>query len=221
MAVQLTRVGGRAGLPNPFAGADDGRRNRTIVAALLVAAMVYPFVANAVPSVLPAPTVNNLIVMCYYAMLALGLNIVVGFAGLLDLGYVAFYVFGAYTTAFLASPQFGIHVPWFLIAPIAILAAALAGILLGTPTLRLRGDYLAIVTLGFGEIVPQLMRNLDKVCFLVNRVLVAGGTVLLHLETPTLLRLPSRLVIPGFADGAHQGDGDALRHGLLTIREPW
>ena len=163
MAVQLTRVGGRAGLPNPFAGTDGDRRNRTIVAALLIAAMVYPFVANAIPSILPAPTVNNLIVMCYYAMLALGLNIVVGFAGLLDLGYVAFYVFGAYTTAFLASPQFGIHVPWFLIAPIAILAAALAGILLGTPTLRLRGDYLAIVTLGFGEIVPQLMRNLDKV----------------------------------------------------------
>ena len=163
MAVQLTRVGGRASLPNPFAGTDGDRRNQTIVAALLVAAMVYPFVANAIPSVLPLPTVNNLIVMCYYAVLALGLNIVVGFAGLLDLGYVAFYVFGAYTTAFLASPQFGIHVPWFLVAPLAVVVAALAGILLGAPTLRLRGDYLAIVTLGFGEIVPQLVRNLDKV----------------------------------------------------------
>ena len=173
MAVQLTRVSGRTGLPNPFAGTDGDRRNRTIVAALLIAAVVYPFVANAIPSVLPAPSVNNLIVMCYYAVLALGLNIVVGFAGLLDLGYVAFYVFGAYTTAFLASPQFGIHVPWFLIAPIAVVAAALAGILLGAPTLRLRGDYLAIVTLGFGEIVPQLMRNLDKV-----NINIAGQTII-------------------------------------------
>jgi branched-chain amino acid transport system permease protein len=163
MAVQTASVGGRRGFPNPLAGMSDQRRSRTIVAALLIAAMLYPFFSALIPSALPAPTVNNLIVMCYYAVLALGLNIVVGFAGLLDLGYVAFYVFGAYTTAFLASPQFGIHVPWFLVAPLAVVVAALAGILLGAPTLRLRGDYLAIVTLGFGEIVPQLARNLDKV----------------------------------------------------------
>src|SRR6185369_1119452 len=109
------------------------------------------------------PSVNNLIVMCYYAILALGLNIVVGFAGLLDLGYVAFYVFGAYTTAVLASPLFNLHVPWWFVAPIAVVVAATAGVLLGAPTLRLRGDYLAIVTLGFGEILPRLARNLDSV----------------------------------------------------------
>jgi len=145
-----------------------------MVAALLTLAVVYPFLAPMIPAHLPAPTTNNLIVMCYYAVLALGLNIVVGFAGLLDLGYVAFYVFGAYTAAFLGSPQFGIHVPWLLIAPVAVAAAALAGILLGAPTLRLRGDYLAIVTLGFGQIIPQLVRNLDKVNVVIGGMYIIG-----------------------------------------------
>ncbi|HUU72831.1 MAG TPA: hypothetical protein VMW70_09400, partial [Burkholderiales bacterium] len=88
-----------------------------------------------------------------YAMLALGLNIVVGFAGLLDLGYIAFYAVGAYTWALLASPQFGLHLPFWMILPIGAGVAALFGVMLGAPTLRLRGDYLAIVTLGFGEII--------------------------------------------------------------------
>jgi len=177
MAVATLPVRGR-GLRNPLTG--EHRRERTIIAVLLLAALLYPFFANTITSFtilgfgLPAPTTNNLIVMCYYGVLALGLNIVVGFAGLLDLGYVAFYVFGAYTTAFLASPQFGLHLPWLIVAPIAVAIAAIAGILLGAPTLRLRGDYLAIVTLGFGEIVPQLMRNLDKV-----NVILPGGTVVI------------------------------------------
>ena len=94
------------------------------------------------------------------AILALGLNIVMGFAGLLDLGYVAFYAIGAYTTAFLASPHFGIHISWWIVVWIAVGVAAVFGILLGAPTLKLRGDYLAIVTLGFGEIVPIVFRNL-------------------------------------------------------------
>lgn len=96
-----------------------------------------------------------------YAMLALGLNIVVGFAGLLDLGYIAFYAVGAYTWALLASPQFGLHLPFWLILPIGAGVAALFGVMLGAPTLRLRGDYLAIVTLGFGEIVRIFLNNLD------------------------------------------------------------
>ena len=91
-----------------------------------------------------------------YAMLALGLNIVVGFAGLLDLGYIAFYAVGAYTWALLASPQFGLHLPFWAILPIGAGVAAFFGVLLGAPTLRLRGDYLAIVTLGFGEIIRLL-----------------------------------------------------------------
>jgi branched-chain amino acid transport system permease protein len=124
-------------------------------------------------------------------MLALGLNIVVGFAGLLDLGYIAFYAVGAYMCAVLASPQFatvlqsfvdtypdlghwmvgffgatiakeGIHLPVWIIVPLGAALAALFGVLLGAPTLKLRGDYLAIVTLGFGEIIRIFMNNLNS-----------------------------------------------------------
>jgi branched-chain amino acid transport system permease protein len=99
-----------------------------------------------------------------YALLGLGLNVVVGFAGLLDLGYIAFYAIGAYVTAYFTSKT---AIPWhapfvwnpFFVFPIALVAASLAGVLLGGPTLRLRGDYLAIVTLGFGEIVQLLAKN--------------------------------------------------------------
>jgi len=97
-----------------------------------------------------------------YVLLALGLNIVVGFAGLLDLGYIAFYAVGAYAYALLASPQFGLHLPFWVILPIGAAVAALFGILLGAPTLKLRGDYLAIVTLGFGEIVRIFLNNLSQ-----------------------------------------------------------
>ncbi len=97
-----------------------------------------------------------------YVLLALGLNIVVGFAGLLDLGYIAFYAVGAYTYALLASPQFGLHLPFWVILPIGALVAAIFGVLLVAPTLKLRGDYLAIVTLGFGEIVRIFLNNLSR-----------------------------------------------------------
>src|SRR5947209_1812971 len=91
-----------------------------------------------------------------YILLALGLNIVVGQAGLLDLGYVAFWAVGAYTTATLTTSQ---HINIWACLPLAIAAAMLAGVALGGPTLRLRGDYLAIVTLGFGEIVRIIAKN--------------------------------------------------------------
>ncbi|MFL9897209.1 ABC transporter ATP-binding protein [Paraburkholderia fungorum] len=116
-----------------------------------------------------------------YVMLALGLNVVVGFAGLLDLGYIAFYAIGAYVAALLSSPhltsQFewiahlfpnGLHTPIWIVVPIAMALAATFGILLGAPTLRLRGDYLAIVTLGFGEIVRIFMNNLDRPVNITN-----------------------------------------------------
>jgi branched-chain amino acid transport system permease protein len=96
-----------------------------------------------------------------YIFLALGLNIVVGYAGLLDLGYVAFYAVGAYAYALLASPHFGMHLPFWVILPIGAAVACLFGVLLGAPTLKLRGDYLAIVTLGFGEIIRIFMNNLN------------------------------------------------------------
>ncbi len=103
-----------------------------------------------------------------YCLLALGLNIVVGFAGLLDLGYIAFYAVGAYVYALLASPHFGIHLPFWVILPIGAALACFFGVLLGTPTLKLRGDYLAIVTLGFGEIIRIIFNNLSKPVNITN-----------------------------------------------------
>ena len=103
-----------------------------------------------------------------FALLSLGLNIVVGFAGLLDLGYIAFYAVGAYTYALLASPHFNLHLPWWAILPIGAAVACLFGVLLGTPTLKLRGDYLAIVTLGFGEIIRIFLNNLSEPFNLTN-----------------------------------------------------
>ena len=103
-----------------------------------------------------------------YILLALGLNIVVGFAGLLDLGYIAFYAVGAYAYALLASPHFDLHLPFWVILPIGAALAAFFGLLLGAPTLKLRGDYLAIVTLGFGEIVRIFLNNLSRPVNLTN-----------------------------------------------------
>jgi branched-chain amino acid transport system permease protein len=103
-----------------------------------------------------------------YVMLALGLNIVVGVAGLLDLGYIAFYAVGAYVYALLASPQFNLHLPFWMVLPIGALVAALFGVLLGAPTLKLRGDYLAIVTLGFGEIIRIFLNNLSRPVNITN-----------------------------------------------------
>ncbi|MDE2094933.1 MAG: ABC transporter ATP-binding protein, partial [Burkholderiales bacterium] len=116
-----------------------------------------------------------------YVLLALGLNIVVGFAGLLDLGYVAFYAVGAYMFALLGSTQLtdnfpalaamfphGIHAPWWVVIPLGAVLAGGAGVLLGAPTLKLRGDYLAIVTLGFGEIVRVFLNNLDQPINITN-----------------------------------------------------
>jgi branched-chain amino acid transport system permease protein len=103
-----------------------------------------------------------------YIMLALGLNIVVGYAGLLDLGYVAFFAVGAYFYALLASPHFDLHLPFWLLLPAGAAFACVFGVLLGAPTLRLRGDYLAIVTLGFGEIIRIFLLNLNAPVNITN-----------------------------------------------------
>ncbi|MEK7275983.1 MAG: branched-chain amino acid ABC transporter permease, partial [Chloroflexota bacterium] len=100
-----------------------------------------------------------------YGALALGLNVVVGYAGLLDLGYVAFFGIGGYAYALLASPQFNNHWPTWAIIPFVIVLSVGMGLLLGSPSLRLVGDYLAIVTLGFGQIFVQLATSFDKVKF--------------------------------------------------------
>ncbi len=110
--------------------------------------------------------ITNLAIL--FVLLSLGLNIVVGFAGLLDLGYIAFYAVGAYVYALLASPHFNLHLPWWMILPIGAAVACLFGVLLGAPTLKLRGDYLAIVTLGFGEIIRIFLNNLSEPFNLTN-----------------------------------------------------
>ncbi len=170
----------RPTIPNPFAGMERRRRDMTIVAILLVVAVVYPIVYRSLESAIPFipwPGTAVLITCATFAILALGLNIVMGFAGLLDLGYVAFYAIGAYTTAFLASSHFGIHISWWLVIWLAVAAAAVFGILLGAPTLKLRGDYLAIVTLGFGEIVRIVFRNLGDFTLALPAFL--GGAILI------------------------------------------
>jgi branched-chain amino acid transport system permease protein len=116
-----------------------------------------------------------------YIILALGLNVVIGYAGLLDLGYIAFYAVGAYLVALLSSPHLtehfawiaaiapqGMHMPWWVTLPAAAALAAICGVVLGAPTLKLRGDYLAIVTLGFGEIVRLLINNLGQPINITN-----------------------------------------------------
>jgi len=133
-----------------------------------------------------------------YVLLALGLNIVVGFAGLLDLGFVAFFAIGAYLYGLMASPHLaetfewfaqafpnGLHTPIWLVVPLSALLAGIFGILLGAPTLKLRGDYLAIVTLGFGEIIRVFMNNLDHPVNITN-----GPKGLGQIDGITILGVP-------------------------------
>ena len=202
--------------PGSYRAALAKDRRRTILLTLLVVGIfVYPVVndiflqpfSRIVPLPLPDDTV--VVFMLIFAIMAVGLNIVIGFAGLLDLGYVAFYAIGAYTAAFLASPHFGgvsfllfanqaegfpgIHLPFWIIVPAAAGMAALFGVLLGAPTLRLRGDYLAIVTLGFGEIVPVFFKNLVNVNFsfgpiqLVNANITGGPLGINPIDAPLFL----------------------------------
>ncbi|PIE45878.1 MAG: high-affinity branched-chain amino acid ABC transporter permease LivM [Gammaproteobacteria bacterium] len=123
-----------------------------VLGGLIVIGFILPFVSG-------RGTIDIATLAMIYVLLGLGLNIVVGFAGLLDLGYVGFYAVGAYTYAIL-STQFGLG--FWTCLPLAAILAATVGVLLGFPVLRLRGDYLAIVTLGFGEIIRLLLNNLDR-----------------------------------------------------------
>jgi len=170
------------GLAERARGIGAGSRNAWLVPLLIVVALIYPWVEESLRD-LPVigdfvPATGSMVVMLAFTMMAVGLNVVVGYAGLLDLGYVAFYAVGAYTAGWFASQQFdqvtihfgssvsndlaGIHISMWLVLIAAGLLTLLAGILIGLPTLRLRGDYLAIVTLGFGEIIPQVVRNGDS-----------------------------------------------------------
>ncbi len=156
--------------------------NAWLVPLVILLGLLYPFLEDGLSS-LPLigdfmPTTGTVVVMIAFTMMAVGLNIVVGYCGLLDLGYVAFYAVGAYTAGWFASQHFeqvtfhlgssvdndnvGIHLTMWVVLILAGLLTMLSGIIIGLPTLRLRGDYLAIVTLGFGEIIPQVVRNGDS-----------------------------------------------------------
>lgn len=139
----------------------------SVYAALVITALVIPSFAN--------NYVLEVFTNAYfYIILCLGLNIVVGYAGLLDLGYAAFFAVGAYTTGILTS-QFGFN--FWLTIPFSILFSVIAGVIIGGPTLRLRSDYLAIVTLGFGEITRIAARNLE---------ITGGASGLIGIERPML-----------------------------------
>jgi branched-chain amino acid transport system permease protein len=195
---------------------------RSLVPLLLVAvAITYPLYNGSLGTMRilgDYPGTDTAVIMCVYAIMAVGLNIVVGYAGLLDLGYVAFYAMGAYTAAWLASVQFsqvhfhlgaigvssgasGIHVSVWLILLIAGIVTSVIGIVIGLPTLRLRGDYLAIVTLGFGEILPQVARNGDNF----------GGFNLTNGPNGITPLDP-----PGFGNALSSGTGGLLPENFLT-----
>ena len=181
-------------------------RKYGLPALLIVAAFVFPVVDTALETDLMFP----MIIVAIYILLALGLNIVVGFAGLLDLGFVAFYALGAYVVGWLASSQFrqvsisvgstaasitgenppGIHISFWILLILAGAFAALCGVIIGAPTLRLRGDYLAIVTLGFGEIIPRFFQNGDD----LGGFNLTNGTIgIKAIDSPGLQVLPGTL----------------------------
>jgi branched-chain amino acid transport system permease protein len=156
----------RARLPSWF--------GKALAGALLIFGALLPLMLNEAGTLM-----NNCVLSMAYIVMALGLNTVVGFAGLLDLGYVAFFAIGAYTSGWFSSGFYanadihigvseylkqlpGVHLNWLIVVVIAALICAIAGVLIGLPTLRLRGDYIAIVTLAFGEIIRVVAINGDE-----------------------------------------------------------
>ena len=181
---------------------------------------------------------DTAMVMFVYVMLALGLNIVVGYAGLLDLGYVAFFALGAYALGWFGSGLFsgqdihfgdvgnqnipGIHLNFWTVVVIAGIVTAIAGVIIGWPTLRLRGDYLAIVTLGFGEIIPDVFRNGDALPVPTG---FRAAPPFVDFEAQNLtngVRGVTQLDRPGFGDAASSATGGLLpdRFSSLDLK-PW
>ena len=177
----------RLGLGDAWSKLPRPIRHAALPTLVLVLLAFYPSYYSNITSLIGTnstaaqlvPTVPTMVIMTVYVIMALGLNVVVGYAGLLDLGYVAFYAVGAYIAGWFATQQFsphnvhivsvgvpqtvqGFHVNVWSLLLVGAVFAAVFGIVIGLPTLRLRGDYLAIVTLGFGEIVPQAVNNGDN-----------------------------------------------------------
>jgi branched-chain amino acid transport system permease protein len=197
--------------PLPATAGRPPARVHVALGAVGVALILLPWIMGAFGDA----WIRGLCFTALYVMLALGLNIVVGFAGLLDLGYIAFYAVGAYTYALLASPHLtehfaslahafpsGLHVSIWVTLPIGASIAAAFGILLGAPVLKLRGDYLAIVTLGFGEIIRIFINNLNAPLNFTNG--------------PSGITLIDPVRIGGF-DLAHPGTVLGLRLSSLVL----
>src|SRR2546426_785030 len=182
-------------------------RDTVILRLLLLGAILFPVFATLVTGGSGGALINTAADAGVYVLLAIGLNVVVGFAGLLDLGYAAFFAIGAYTYAFVASDHLeftpihqAVHIPYWIALLVGMFAAATAGAILGAPTLRLRGDYLAIVTLGFGDIVPRLFRN--------GSIWTSGVNGISALDTPAL---------PLWLNGPWSGDALALVQNFKII----
>ncbi len=155
-AVSYFKPKNKNGLSKRLASEDTDVRRRTTIIMTIVIGVAMILLPRFLGGILNELLVN----VGFFALMALGLNVVIGYAGLLDLGYVAFFAVGAYTTGVLTSPlspTFAPMLTWWQAFPIVLIMAALAGLFVGTPVLRMRGDYLAIVTLGFGEIVRILL----------------------------------------------------------------
>ena len=186
--------------------------NALVYMILAAVAVLYPTIVQVVNPSQSITLINTAADAGVFVLMAIGLNVVVGFAGLLDLGYAAFFAIGAYTYALLASSQLAltpahhaVHLPFWLLLFVAVFVAAAAGALLGAPTLRLRGDYLAIVTLGFGEIVPRVFRNLSQWTNGVNAISA--------IDAPSL---------PAWIDGPWDNGADfqVVRDLKFTIGQP-
>jgi branched-chain amino acid transport system permease protein len=200
---------------------------------LLLGAIALPFMFDS-----GSPFIDDCILALSYVVMALGLNVIVGFAGLLDLGYVAFYALGAYALAWFASDLFsnvnfhfgsvaapglpGIHLSFWLVLLLGGVVAGIAGVIIGWPTLRLRGDYLAIVTLGFGEIIPDVFRNADSMP--VPKGLQAAPPFI-NFESENLtngvrgVRLLDR---PGFGEKLNSATGELIPDRFTSIDlKPW
>jgi branched-chain amino acid transport system permease protein len=181
--------------------------NELVYVLLAIGALLFPLAVQVATRGSGSFLISQAADAGVYVLLAIGLNVVVGFAGLLDLGYAAFFAIGAYTYAFVASDHTeftpihqAIHIPFWIALLVGMFCAAGAGAILGAPTLRLRGDYLAIVTLGFGEIVPRLFRNLSDWTSGVNGISA--------LDTPTL---------PVWLNGPWSGDSLQLVQNFKII----
>ena len=178
---------------------------------LILGFIALPFLVEAIPMLGPT-WVRILGFAMLYVLLALGLNIVIGYAGLLDMGYIGFYAIGAYLYALLASPHLQmaglvegvLDWPVWVIIPLAAVAAAICGVLIGAPVLKLRGDYLAIVTLGFGEIIRIFMNNLDQPVNLTNGPQGISNIAPLHVDGAAWAHAP--------------GEGAAP---LLSLQQSW